>query len=390
MKRLYRFRCCLCLESQTSNARASGCSCSESARLEVDALAGLTSGGDVTRFHGETLWRYERLLPADAQYASALKVGGTPLYDFGTRSSVRLLVKDESRNPSGSLKDRASELVLAVARENGIDHVVTASTGNAAASLACLAAAQRMSVTIFVPALAPRAKLAQIMAFGAKVVSVDGDYDLAYERAREFAARTGAFCRNTGANPFTREGKKTVAFEIAEQLGWRSPDWIFVPVGDGNILSAIAKGFAELRAIGLVQRIPRIAGVQARSSNAIAMGLKRARLDGDRLPENTAVSPDTCADSIAVRQPKDFSSAIKALLACEGVCVELDEREIIQSTRKLAEDLGVFLEPAAGATYGGLSRLLSENVVRAGDHVVLLGTGGGLKDPSVFLREMDQ
>ncbi|MEZ0606006.1 pyridoxal-phosphate dependent enzyme [Paraburkholderia sp. IW21] len=347
----------------------------------------MASDDGVERFHGETLWKYARLLPADKQYASPLQVGGTPLYDFGIQSGIHLYVKDESRNPSGSLKDRASELVLAVARENGIDHVVTASTGNAAASLACLAASQRMNATIFVPQNAPTAKLAQVKAFGATVVTVDGDYDMAYHRASEFAARTGAYCRNTGANPFTREGKKTVAFEIAEQLGWQSPDWIFVPTGDGNILSSVAKGFIELRALGLVKRLPRLACVQARSSNAISLGLQAARLNAGLFQPVPIVSPKTCADSIAVREPKDFVSAIKALIDFDGVCVELDEGEIVHSTRQLAKHYGVFLEPSAGATYNGLTRLLAEDVVRSGEHVVLLGTGSGLKDPSVFSTE---
>jgi len=322
-----------------------------------------------------SLWRYAPLLPVARRYGSPLSVGWTPLYDFGDYGGTHLFLKDETRNPSGTLKDRASEVVVAAAATHGLADVIVASTGNAAASLACIGAAARMRVIILVPHSVPDAKLAQILAYGARVYKVDGTYDDAYALAQQVSAAKGIFNRSTGLNPYTREGKKTCAFEIAEQLGWQAPEWVVVPAGDGNILSALWKGFEELAALGLLPALPRMVAAQAAAASAIARAFD---------PEWGATPIDpaarTMADSITVGQPCDMTAALEALSASRGTAVAVEEGEIVAAVRALASLFGVFVEPSSAAAFAAFERLRRRGVIERGARVVCLATGSGLKD----------
>lgn len=322
-----------------------------------------------------SLWRYAPLLPVDSHHRSPLSVGWTPLYDVGDYLGARLFLKDETRNPSGSLKDRASEVVVAAAAAHGIDEVIVASTGNAAASLACIGAASRIHVTILVPRTVPDAKLAQIVAYGASVYRVDGTYDDAYALAQKVSAARGIFNRSTGLNPYTREGKKTCALEIAEQLGWQTPDWVIVPTGDGNILSAIWKGFDELAALGLLPSRPRLVAAQAAASSAVTRTF-------DAEWRRTPLDPEarTIADSITVDQPCDMAAALSALAASGGKAVAVDDGEIVAAVRRLASRFGVFVEPSSAAGFAAFERLMQRGVIERKARVVCLATGTGLKD----------
>lgn len=331
-----------------------------------------------------TVWRYQALLPVDpGPDAARLDVGGTPLSPapaLGAKLGLsKLWLKDETRHPSASLKDRASAIVLAVARARGERVVAGASTGNAASSLACLAARTGTSTVIFVPESAPAAKLAQILLFGANVIAVRGTYDQAFDLCLEACSRYGWYNRNTGLNPFTREGKKTCAFEIVEQLGWRVPDWVAVSVGDGNILSGLHKGFEELRAVGLVDRVPRLLAVQAEHSDAV----KRA-FEGDGVIR--AVSGQTIADSISVSVPRDGDAAVRALRATRGAAVAVSDDAILAAMRELARAEGLFAEPAAAATIAGLRAATRDGRVGADEMVVAVVTGSGLKDVASAMR----
>jgi threonine synthase len=349
--------------------------------LRLD-LGALSAAGFLESLSGTDLWRYEALLPAPRTRASRLRVGGTPLLDLGTGDNgVRLLAKDETRNPSGSLKDRATEVALAVAEEQGYARVVGASTGNAGASLACVAAARGMAAKVVVPAAAPPSKLAQIRAYGADLVKIDGTYDDAFDAALEIAARERAFCRNTGVNPYVREGKKTCALEIAEQLGWRAPDWVVVPCGDGNLLAGIGTGFLELVRLGVIAAPPRLVAAQARTSDSIARTFAIAVDEGQVPAVPVPVTPATRADSIAVGRPRDHVGAIRALLDCGGLPVVVDDAEIMAARRDLARGFGLWVEPAAAAGLAALGALRDEGTVAAGETVVLVLTGAGLKDP---------
>lgn len=322
-----------------------------------------------------SLWRYAPLMPVDRRFGTHLGVGWTPLYDVGDYLGTRLFVKDETRNPSGSLKDRASEAVMAVAAAHDIADVIVASTGNAAASLACIGAAAGIRVTVLVPRTVPSAKLTQILAYGASVYRVDGTYDDAYALARKVSAAKGIFNRSTGLNPFTREGKKTCAFEIAEQLGWQAPDWVIVPTGDGNILSGIWKGFLELVALDLVSAMPRLVAAQSAASDVIVR-----TFDPEWAKAAVRPPPYTIADSITVAQPRDLTSALAALAASEGVAIAVDDDDIIAATRTLASGFGVFCEPSSAAGFAAFKRLRQRGTIKPHERVVCLATGTGLKD----------
>jgi len=218
--------------------------------------------------------RYLELLPIQhLKSLPRLKVGNTPVYNVSQHfhlEGMQLFVKDDSQNPTYSFKDRASALVSAYAREKEITTIVAASTGNAGSSLAGICASQGQKAIVFVPAKAPMAKLTQILMYGAKLVPVDGTYDQAFDLSMEVSKEFGFFNRNTAFNPFTIEGKKTVAFELFEQFVGKMPARIFVPVGDGVIISGVYKGFEDLLKLGLIETMPEIVGVQAAGSNNLA------------------------------------------------------------------------------------------------------------------------
>jgi threonine synthase len=333
-----------------------------------------------------TLWRWLELLPVShRRWAAGPPPGGTPLFPAPLAAAelglTQVWVKDEGRNPSASLKDRASAVVLARARETGERVLAAASTGNAAASLACAMATLKPKPVIFVPESAPPAKLAQLLVYGAQVVAVRGTYDEAFDLCVSACREYGWYNRNTGYNPFTREGKKTCAFEVAEQLGWRVPDLVFVSVGDGNIVSGLWKGFTELKAVGLTHRLPRLVGVQARGSDGVARALERG---GVLRP----VSGRTVADSISVSLPRDGRAAVRALTESGGFALRVSDREILAAIGALAHASGVFAEPAAAAAYAGLLKAAALGRLRRGETAVVVSTGSGLKDVSSAARSV--
>jgi threonine synthase len=234
----------------------------------------------------------------------------------------------------------------------------------------------KIDIIIFVPATAPEAKIAQLLVYGAKVLLVEGTYDQAFDLCFETSQQQGWYCRNTGINPFTTEGKKTVAYEIAEQMNWQVPDVVVVSVGDGNILAGVHKGFWDLYQLGWIQRIPRLIGVQAEGSSALVKAWRRNLNAVDMQSE----SADTIADSISAGLPRDRSKALRAVHETNGAFLAVQDAEIIASIPKLARLTGVFAEPAAAAVYAGAKRAVELNWIHPDDEIVLLVTGNGLKD----------
>jgi threonine synthase len=331
-----------------------------------------------------SMWRYKALLPiAPDAVVPPLRVGYTPLYD-----SLRLMenlgvrqarVKDDGQNPTASLKDRASAMVVARALEQGIRVVSTASTGNAAAALAGVGASVQtapMQIVIFVPATAPEAKIAQLLVYGAIVLLVEDTYDVAFDLCFELSQSEGWYCRNTGINPFTTEGKKTVAYEIAEQLNWDVPDVVVVGVGDGSIIGGLHKGFWELRELGWIERIPRLIGVQATGSSPLVSAWEQGISAADMQP----VDVQTVADSISAGLPRDRAKALRAVRETQGAFLAVTDDEIVQAIPQLARLTGVFAEPAAAAVYAGVKRAVQSGIIHSEERVVLLVTGNGLKD----------
>ncbi|MDD5629100.1 MAG: pyridoxal-phosphate dependent enzyme, partial [Elusimicrobia bacterium] len=236
-----------------------------------------------------------------------------------------------------------------------------------------------LKTIIFVPEKAPVAKIAQLLVFGATVIAVKGTYDQAFDLCLKATEAFGWYNRNTGHNPFTREGKKTCSFEIVEQLGWKCPDKVFVPVGDGNIISGIWKGFKDFHALGLIDRLPQLVAVQAAGSDAV----KRAfESDGVIRP----VSGDTLADSISVSLPRDGEAAVKALKESQGFALSVTDDEILAALRDTARRESVFGEPAGVTSVAGLRKAAAQGLVKRGEKVVALVTGNGLKDVASAMK----
>jgi threonine synthase len=350
-------------------------------RYDYDAIdAGFGTGSDI--------FRYAALLPVDNPGSSLpLTIGGTPLYQvprLGESIGLQnLYLKDDTGNPSASFKDRASAIALQRAKETGAGTVAVASTGNAGSSTACLAAAIGLRAVVFVPENAPTAKLTQSLAYGATVLAVRGSYDDAYDLCLEASREFGWYNRSTGFNPFTREGKKTVSFEIWEQLG-RVPDRIIVPAGDGNILSGTWKGWCDLHAADLVDHLPKIDCAQSTASAAISLAVEQHRGRGAEIDWQTvdiaSVDAGTIADSIAVNKPRDGLAAVKAVIQSGGEAVTVADDEILAAVRNIARYTGVFAEPAAGASVAAARRLVRDKKLEPDETVVCLVTGSGLKD----------
>ncbi len=327
-------------------------------------------------------WRYKALLPvAPDSPVPPLAVGWTPLYAAPRIASAlglrQVWVKDDGLNPTGSLKDRASALVLTRALECGLDVVGAASTGNAAAALAGLSASlPELDCVIFVPASAPPAKIAQLLVYGATTLLVDGSYDAAFELCQAICAEQGWYSRNTGINPFTTEGKKTAALEIAEQFQWRAPDVVVVSVGDGSIISGLYKGFWDLLQLGWLDKLPRLLGVQAEGSAVLAQAWRQG-LSPAAIRRHPAT---TIADSIAAALPRDRAKALRAVRKTGGAFVTVADAEIVAAIPQFAQLCGVFAEPAAAAAFAGLQQAARAGLVDSEETVCILSTGSGLKD----------
>ena len=362
--------------------------------LDYDAIKNKYKQDDILSRNDRSLWRYLPLLPVSApegELTPLHTVGGTPVFGLASLAEKlglqHLWLKDESRNPTASFKDRASAIVVARAQEIEADVIVTASTGNAGAALAGMSAAVGQKAVIFAPKSAPRAKIAQLLSFGAKVILVDGTYDDAFDLTIQCAEEFGWYCRNTGYNPFTAEGKKTAAFEIWEwwqeaHAKWHgefgedldhAPLTVFVPVGDGNTISGIHKGFKDLYQLGWLARIPRIIGVQAEGSAAVSNAFH------GNTETITPVSARTIADSISVDLPRDGVRAIRAAKETGGTYVNVSDEEILKAIAELGK-IGIFAEPAGATAYAGLVKAAATRVVGSEDPILVLNTGSGLKD----------
>ncbi len=397
MNKFVGYRCSLCGEQYSPNEVTYTCP-RDGGNLDVvldyDSIKSKYKPEDILSRSDPSLWRFLPLLPVQEPPGAATPLhvaGGTPVYrlrrlaeKLGLRN---LWLKDESRNPTASFKDRASAIVVVRAQEINAEIVVTASTGNAGAALAGMSAAVGQKAIIFAPKSAPQAKVAQLLVFGAKVILVDGTYDDAFDLTIKAADEFGWYCRNTGYNPFTAEGKKTAALEIWEWWEGTHEKWheeigaevdhapltVFVPVGDGNIISGIHKGFKDLYQLGWLPRIPRIIGVQAEGSAAISNAFH------DDSEEIIPVSAKTIADSISVDLPRDGVRAVRATKETGGTYVNVSDEEILKAIAELGTQ-GVFAEPAGAAAYAGLVKAAGSGVVGGADPILVLNTGSGLKD----------
>jgi threonine synthase len=364
-------------------------------RYDYDVISSRVSKESLSQNKDFSIWRYKPLLPVTRESAvPPLQVGWTPMYytprladGLGLKN---LWVKDDGRQPTASFKDRASAIALVKAQEKtdalGMAPVITtASTGNAAAALSGICASVRHPNVIFVPESAPPAKIAQLLVFGSTVLLVRGSYDDAFELCLEAAAEYGWYNRNTAYNPYMTEGKKTASYEICEQLDWQAPDVILVSVGDGCIIGGLHKGLKDLLALGWIDHMPRLIGVQAEGSSFMAQAWEK----GEDVLTKRPIAAETIADSISAGLPRDRIKAMAAVKETGGAYVTVSDEEILAAIPVLARGSGVFGEPAGAASYAGLVRAVEHGLVNADDRIVVLNTGSGLKDIKSAMRSVE-
>ncbi len=305
-----------------------------------------------------------------------LRIGNTPLYHIRQIDKKKLpfdlLLKDDSQNPTFSFKDRASSLVSAFAKEHNQHTIITASTGNAGSSIAGICASQGQKAIVLVPASAPVAKMTQIVLYGATIIPVNGTYDDAFDLSVESTDHFGWYNRNTAFNPITIEGKKTVAFELFHQMKMTLPDRIFVPVGDGVIISGVYKGFEDLLKLNIIKKMPTIVAVQSEGSDNLIrnLGLDIFHSKPSR----------TVADSISVDFPRNFYMAKNFISNYQGEFTTVTDDEIMNAISHLAKNTGIFTEPAAAAAFAGFLKFQRDEKIAPESKNVVLLTGSGLKD----------
>jgi threonine synthase len=343
-----------------------------------------------------SIWRYRALLPVQPdQPVPFLQIGWTPLYrceafaarynqTHEVRLPSQLYIKDDGRNPTASFKDRASAIAVVKAVELGKEVITCASTGNAASSVAGLAASLGIPTYIFVPETAPKAKIAQLLMYGAHVLMIRGTYDQAYDLSLQASDAWGWYSRNSGYNPYLGEGKKTAALEICEQLGWSAPDKVYVSVGDGCIIGGMWKGFCDLYALGWIDSLPQMIGVQAAGASPLVTAFETGQ------PVQPLEQTTTLADSIAVGQPRDAFKALRAARESQGCLLSVSDQEIVAAMQVLARHTGVFAEPAGAAGLAGLLRQAAQGAVAQDERVVVMITGNGLKDVDTAIRAVGQ
>lgn len=393
-------KCVKCGREYEAVPNLTNCSCGGILDIVYDYeyIRSIFTKGVLSKRRKYSMWRYRELLPVEEDTPETpLRVGWSPLYEeerLGRQLGIRRLwIKDDGQNPTASLKDRASAMAVAKAREAGSRVIACSSTGNAASSLAGNAAAAGMETYIFVPSRAPKGKVAQLMTFGAHVISVQGSYEETFEVSRQAIDKWGWYNRNAAINPYLMEGKKTVSLEIAEQLNWQVPDYVAVSVGDGCTIAGVWKGFKDLYAIGFIDKLPRLISVQAEGCCPINRAVEKNE-PWKPMEENTL------ADSIAVGVPRNADKAIMAIRESNGITVNVTDEEIMEAQKIVGMTCGVFGEPAGVAGTAGLIKLCREGRIPAEASVVSVVTGNGLKDvantikycgePISILPSMDQ
>ncbi len=380
MRNVKHAQCTRCGKTYAAVPDLTTCSCGGILEIVYDYeyIRSVLTKKQLSERREPTMWRYRELLPVEPDTpAPPLRVGWSPLYKTDALAKKlglkALYVKDDGVNPTASLKDRASAMAVAKATEAGAKVIACSSTGNAASSLAGNAAAAGFETYIFVPSRAPKGKVAQLMTFGAHVISVQGSYEETFELSKAAIEKWGWYNRNAAINPYLSEGKKTVSLEIMEQLDWQVPDYIAISVGDGCTIAGLWKGLKDLYAIGFIDRLPRLISAQAEG----CCPLNRAIATGE---DWYPMEENTLADSIAVGVPRNADKALNAIRESNGLVVNVSDAEIMAAQKLLGSTCGVFGEPAGVTGAAGLKKLCEQGVIPPDSTVVSVVTGNGLKD----------
>ena len=386
MKYVLGAKCTRCGAEYEALPTITTCKCGGILDIQYNysAIRDRFSPADLEQNHDWSMWRYRPFLPVEEDSpAPPLRVGWSPLYKADRLSKVlglkTLYIKDDGQNPTASLKDRASAMAVVKAREAGADTIACSSTGNAASSLAGNAAAAGLATYIFVPSRAPKGKVAQLMIFGATVISVDGSYEDTFALSKAAIDRWGWYNRNAAINPYLSEGKKTVSFELMEQLHWQVPDYVALSVGDGCTIAGVWKGLRDLYETGFIDRLPRLISVQAEG----CCPLNRALQTGEPW---SPMEENTLADSIAVGVPRNADKALNAVRESKGIAVNVSDEEILEAMRLLGRTQGVFGEPAGVTGTAGVKKALELGLIDPDATVVSIVTGNGLKDVQNGIR----
>ena len=384
VRRVAGYRCTICGREFPFGPERMTCpDCGEKGILDIlydyDEVARRFSRESLAACRDNSMWRYRALLPVgdDVDVSAFLRIGWSPLYrslSLGRELGLRALyVKDDGINPTASLKDRASAMAVAKAHEAGAKIIACSSTGNAASSLAGNAAAAGLKTFIFVPERAPKGKVAQLMTFGANVISVKGNYEETFELSKKAIDKWGWYNRNAAINPYLSEGKKTVSIEIAEQLDWKMPDYLAISVGDGCTIAGVWKGLKDLYAIGFIDKLPRLISAQAEGCHPINRAIAENK-PWEPMEENTL------ADSIAVGVPRNADKALMAIRESNGIVVNVTDEEIMAAQKLLGTTCGVFGEPAGVTGTAAVKKACELGLIEKGATVVSVVTGNGLKD----------
>ena len=380
MKNVMHAKCVKCGKIYEAVPDLTNCACGGILDIiyDYDYIKSVLTKEKLAARRENSMWRYRELLPVeDTTPAPPLRVGWSPLYEAKNLAAQlgikKLYVKDDGLNPTASLKDRASSMAVAKATEAGAKVIACSSTGNAASSLAGNAAAAGIKTYIFVPSRAPKGKVAQLMTFGATVISVQGSYEETFELSKQAIEKWGWYNRNAAINPYLSEGKKTVGLEIMEQLNWEVPDYIAISVGDGCTIAGLWKGLKDLYAIGFIDKLPRLISAQAEGCCPLNRAIETGE-DWRPMEENTL------ADSIAVGVPRDADKALMAIRESNGIVVNVSDQEIMAAQKLLGRTCGVFGEPAGVTGAAGVKKLCEQGKIPADATVVSVVTGNGLKD----------
>ncbi len=337
-----------------------------------------------------SVWKYREFLPiSEESKIITLHEGGTPLYNcerlaekLGIKS---LYVKNEGANPTGSFKDRGMTLGVSKALEFNVKTVICASTGNTSASLAAYAARAGLTCVVLIPkGKIALGKLSQAMMHGAKIISVRGNFDAALKIVVETSKIFGLYLLNS-INPFRIEGQKTAAFEVCEQLGWRAPDRVIIPVGNAGNIAAYWKGFKELESLEIIKKLPSMTGIQAAGASPIADAFKSG---SDKI--EPVSNPETIATAIRIGNPVNWKRALNAIRESKGAASTVTDDEIIQAQKLLARTEGLFIEPASAASIAGLMKLSQSGELEPDETVVCIATGHGLKDPDAAIKACEK
>ncbi|MCS7115890.1 MAG: threonine synthase [Nitrososphaerota archaeon] len=363
--------------------------CGDLLEIELDIQEVKRKLDEKWRFAPLSVWKYSAFIPIrDPSKIVTLGEGGTRLHfcqrlarELGIKN---LYVKNEGDNPTASFKDRGITVGVTRACELNAKNVICASTGNTSASLAAYAAKAGLTCYVLVPSgKIAYGKLVQAIIHGAKVIRIRGDFDQALRMVLKVSHEVKDVYLLNSINPFRIEGQKTLSYEICEQLN-RPPDWIVIPVGNAGNISAVWKGLVEFKECGMIEGLPKLAGIQAEGAAPIVKAFEKGL---DRI--EPIQNPETIASAIRIGAPASWKKALRAIRESKGIAVTVSDNEILKAQRDLASREGLFVEPASASTIAGLRKLLELNIVKNDDLVVCIATGHGLKDPDAVLKSMD-